>query len=153
MLQVNGPEIVDLPEFNAIYCAMSRIFVNGTFDIVHRGHLEMLTYARSLGDYLLVAIDADQRVSELKGPQRPINNQTDRKFLLESLRFVDEVVIFTSGEDLERVIKHYQPDIMVKGSDYIDKPIIGSQYCKSIKFYNFVNGYSTTNTIQRIINR
>jgi D-beta-D-heptose 7-phosphate kinase/D-beta-D-heptose 1-phosphate adenosyltransferase len=132
---------------------LTKIFVNGTFDIVHRGHLELLNYARSLGTHLLVAIDADRRVKELKGSSRPINNQADRVMLLESLRSVDEVCTFDSDEELQTIIKNYKPDIMVKGSDYRDKPIIGSQYCKEIKFVELVNGYSTTNKIQDIINR
>jgi rfaE bifunctional protein nucleotidyltransferase chain/domain len=132
---------------------MIKIFVNGTFDIVHRGHLEMLEYAKSLGNYLLVAIDADQRVKSLKGQNRPINNQEDRKYLLQNLRWVNEVRIFHSSDELENIIKHYDPDFMVKGSDYQGKPIIGEQYCKQIKFYKLVNGYSTTKTIQNITNR
>lgn len=132
---------------------MSKIFVNGTFDIVHRGHLELLNYARSLGTYLLVAIDSDRRVKELKGNERPINNQEDRVVLLKSLRAVNAVWTFDSDAELENILKAYKPDIMVKGSDYRDKPIIGSQYCKEIKFIELVNGYSTTNKIQDIINR
>jgi rfaE bifunctional protein nucleotidyltransferase chain/domain len=130
-----------------------KIFVNGTFDIVHRGHIEMLNYARGLGDFLLVAIDTDSRVQELKGPTRPINNQHDRKFYLENLRAVDRVELFDSADQLTEIIKVYAPDVMVKGSDYIGKPIVGAEYCKKIDFYNFVNGYSTTKTIQDIINR
>lgn len=132
---------------------MNKIFVNGTFDIVHRGHLEMIEYAKSLGNYLLVAVDSDQRVKDLKGTDRPINNQSDRKYLLQSLRWVDDVYIFNSAEELENIIKNYSPDIMVKGSDYSNKPIVGSQYCKEIRFFKLKDGYSTTKTIQRIINR
>lgn len=129
-----------------------KIFVNGTFDIVHRGHLEMLNYAKSLGNTLLVAIDADNRVQDLKGPDRPINNQHDRKFLLENLKSVDIVTIFNSDSELENIIKSYQPDIMVKGSDYQGRPIIGQHLCKEIKFYDRTE-HSTTKTIQNIINR
>lgn len=132
---------------------MSKIIVNGTFDIVHRGHIELLNYAKSLGNQLLVCIDTDRRVKELKGEGRPINNQWDRMFMLENLRAVDDVQFFDSAEELEEICKNYQPDIMVKGSDYKDKPIVGSQYCKEIKFVDLVNGYSTTNTIKNIINR
>ena len=82
---------------------MKKIVVNGTFDILHRGHLEMLSYARSLGNYLLVAIDTDRRVQELKGPGRPINNQTDRALMLQSLKFVNEVQLFDSKEELEEI--------------------------------------------------
>lgn len=132
---------------------MSKIIVNGTFDIVHRGHIELLNYAKSLGNQLLVCIDTDRRVKELKGEGRPINNQWDRMFMLENLRAVDNVQFFDSAEELEEICKNYQPDIMVKGSDYKDKPIVGSQYCKEIKFVDLVNGYSTTNAIKNIINR
>lgn len=132
---------------------MSKIIVNGTFDIVHRGHIELLNYAKSLGDWLLVCIDTDRRVKELKGEQRPINNQWDRQFMLQNLQSVDAVRFFDSAEELEEICKNYQPDIMVKGSDYKGKPIVGSQYCKEIKFVDLVNGYSTTNTIKNIINR
>ena len=131
---------------------MKRIFINGTFDIVHRGHLELLEYAYNLGT-VLVAIDTDRRVQELKGTSRPINNQNDRAYLLRSLKFTSGVVTFDTDQELIDTIKSYQPDIMIKGSDYRNKPVIGAEYCKEIKFYDVVNGYSTTRTIQDIINR
>ena len=129
-----------------------KIFVNGTFDILHRGHIEMLEYAKSLGDWLLVCIDTDRRVKELKGKSRPINNQYDRQFMLQSLQAVDAVRFFDSADELEEICKIYQPDIMVKGSDYNGKTIVGSQYCKEIKFYDRTE-HSTTGLIQRITNR
>ena len=129
------------------------IVVNGTFDILHRGHIEMLEYAKSLGNHLLVCIDTDNRVKELKGEDRPINNQTDRAFMLQSLKCVDEVWTFNSEEELEFILENYCPDIMVKGSDYRDKPIVGAHLCKDIKFYELVENYSTTKLIQRITNR
>lgn len=130
-----------------------KIVVNGTFDILHRGHIEMLKYAKSLGNHLLVCIDTDSRVTELKGPQRPINNQEDRAFMLNSLKCVDAVWYFNSEEELEYILETYQPDIMVKGSDYQGKPIVGAHLCKEIKFYELVPNYSTTNTIKNIIDR
>ena len=129
-----------------------KIIVNGTFDILHRGHIEMLQYAGNLGS-LLVCIDTDRRVQDLKGPDRPINNQEDRKFMLESLQCVDWVKTFDSEQELIDIIKEYNPDIMVKGSDYRDKPIVGSNLIKEIKFYDRVEPYSTTRTIQRITDR
>jgi D-beta-D-heptose 7-phosphate kinase/D-beta-D-heptose 1-phosphate adenosyltransferase len=130
-----------------------KIVVNGTFDILHRGHIEMLQYAKSLGNHLLVCIDTDLRVTELKGPTRPINNQEDRAFMLNSLKCVDTVWLFNSAEELEYILETHQPDIMVKGSDYRGKPIVGEHLCKEIKFYELVPNYSTTNTIKNIINR
>ena len=132
---------------------MKTIFVNGTFDIVHTGHLKMLNYAKALGDHLFVAIDSDERVAQLKGPSRPINTVEERKFLLENLRAVDTVCIFSTDEELRNIIKQHNPYSMVKGSDYRDQPIIGSEYCKKIHFYDRYRDYSTTNTIKNIASR
>ena len=131
-----------------------KVMVNGTFDIIHRGHLMMLQHAKSLGNHLLVAIDTDQRVTELKGPTRPINNQDDRRYMLESLKCVDTVYFFDSTEELIKIIKEYQPDVYVKGSDWKhDKGSTAEQYCKQVIYYDRVNNYSTTNIIQSIANR
>jgi len=127
-----------------------RVMVNGTFDILHRGHIEMLNYAKSKGDYLLVAIDTDRRVSELKGPSRPITNQEDRKFHLENLKAVDEVQFFDSKEQLIDIMKSYKPDVYVKGSDWQGKSIEAANHCDQVIFYSRVGDYSTTNTILRI---
>ncbi len=131
---------------------MKKIFVNGSFDVLHRGHIELLKYARRQGDFLVVAIDTDERIRYLKGTSRPINNQWDRKFVLENLRAVDDVCLFSSDAELVALIKEYAPDVMVKGSDYIGKNIIGAEYCKEIKFYDRTE-HSTTKTIQDIITR
>jgi D-beta-D-heptose 7-phosphate kinase/D-beta-D-heptose 1-phosphate adenosyltransferase len=130
---------------------MTKIFVNGSFDIVHLGHLALLNYAKSLGDFLSVGIDSDQRIKKLKGATRPINDQYERKFLLENLKCVDSVTIFDNDQELINLVS--KCDIMVKGSDYIDKPIIGSEICPHIVFFDRINGYSTTEKIQNIINR
>jgi len=129
------------------------IFVNGTFDILHRGHLELLNYAKSLGDYLCVGIDTDDRVKEKKGPTRPIHNQGERKFFLENLKAVDEVKLFSSDEELEGLVKSFKPDIMVVGSDWKDKSVIGSYYAAKLIFFDRIGDYATTKTIQDIINR
>ena len=131
---------------------MKTIFVNGTFDILHPGHVQLLNYARSLGDSLIVAIDSDRRVRELKGARRPINSEDDRKLMLESLRSVDTVWFFDSDQELEDICRLYNP-VMVKGSDYKGKHIIGQQYCKEIVFYDRIEPYSTTRTIQDISSR
>lgn len=130
-----------------------RIIVNGTFDILHRGHIEMLNYARSQGTYLLVCIDSDRRVRELKGRLRPVNKQEDRKFALDNLKAVNAVWIFDSAEELEHICKIYKPDLMVKGSDYQGKEIVGSEYCNKIEFFKLVPNYSTSKVIENINNR
>jgi rfaE bifunctional protein nucleotidyltransferase chain/domain len=127
-----------------------KVVVNGTFDIIHPGHLALLNYAKSLGDFLIVAIDSDSRVSELKGPQRPINNQSERKLLLENLRAVDEVVVFNSSDELVDIVK--QCAIMVKGSDYRGKSVIGEANCQVV-YFDRIDEYSSTKKIQNIINR
>ncbi len=130
---------------------MRKIFVNGTFDILHRGHLAMLKFAREQGDQLTVAIDTDERVKRLKGPTRPINSFEDRVIMLSHLKMVDEVACFDTDEELiELISKH---DAMVKGSDYIGKDIVGQEVCREIIFFNLVKGYSTSETIKRIITR
>ena len=131
---------------------MKTIFVNGTFDILHPGHVQLLNYARSLGDSLIVAIDSDRRVRELKGDGRPINSEDDRKLMLESLRSVDTVWFFDSDQELEDICRLYNP-VMVKGSDYQGRHIIGQQYCKEIVFYDRIEPYSTTRAIQDIGSR
>ena len=131
---------------------MKTIFVNGTFDILHPGHVQLLNYARSLGDSLIVAIDSDRRVQELKGKDRPINSEDDRKFMLENLCSVDSVWLFDSNQELEDICRLYNP-VMVKGSDYRGRHIIGHQYCKEIVFYDRIEPYSTTRAIQDIGSR
>jgi rfaE bifunctional protein nucleotidyltransferase chain/domain len=132
---------------------MKKIVVNGTFDILHIGHLALLNYAKSLGDYLLVLIDSDIRVKELKGSNRPINNQLERKEFLLNLKSVDQVEIFNNQEELEILLAQYQADIMVKGGDHKNGRGTGKRFCKEVIYFDRINGYSTTEKIQNIINR
>ena len=132
----------------------TKVFVNGCFDGgLHRGHIELLNFAKSHGEVLYVGIDSDERVKKLKGPTRPINNQEDRKFLLENLKAVNEVFIFNTKEELTELVKFIKPDIMVVGSDYQNKEVIGSEHAKQLLFFDRVDGYSTTKIIQSIIDR
>ena len=123
-------------------------FVNGCFDVLHPGHIELLKYARSLGDYLIVAIDSDRKVAEMKGPERPIFKQTDRSFMLRSIEYVNEVLIFDTKEELEDLLESIRPDIMVVGSDWKGKDVVGSQYAKEVRFFDRIGSFSTTKTIQ-----
>jgi D-beta-D-heptose 7-phosphate kinase/D-beta-D-heptose 1-phosphate adenosyltransferase len=130
---------------------MKKIIVNGTFDILHVGHLKLLDYAKSLGDHLTVAIDTDERIKSKKGMSRPINNEYERKLMLEFLKPVDQVIIFGTDQELIDIIK--QCDIMVKGSDYKGKSVIGETYCKQVIYYDRIEQYSTTKKIQDIVTR
>jgi D-beta-D-heptose 7-phosphate kinase/D-beta-D-heptose 1-phosphate adenosyltransferase len=132
---------------------MKKVFVNGTFDLLHVGHLELLNFAKSYGDYLIVAIDDDNRVKEKKGFDRPIHNQNERMFFLNMLKPVNQVEIFSSDKELEELIKGFNPDIMVVGSDWKNKLVIGSQFAKRLIFFDRINGYSTTKIIQSVIDR
>ncbi len=133
---------------------MTKVVVNGTFDILHLGHIRLLEYARSFPQsYVYVLIDSDRRVKELKGPSRPIHTDYERASFLFALKSVDRVDIFDTDKELEDYLRDYAPDVMVKGGDYRGKPIIGSQYCKEIRFYDRLEKYSTTNKIQDIISR
>ncbi len=130
-----------------------RVFVNGTFDLLHPGHISLLNYAKSLGNYVIVGIDTDDRVREKKGPTRPIYNQEDRGLMLIALSSVDEVRYFDSDESLEALVKSIKPDIMVVGSDWKDKSVIGSYWSSDLKFFDRIEKYATSKTVQSIINR
>lgn len=125
------------------------VFTNGCFDILHRGHITYLEQAAQLGDHLLVGLNSDVSVKKLKGPTRPVNGEADRAFMLSALRSVDGVVLF--GEDTpEELLSHLKPDILVKGGDYKPEEVAGRQYAGKVEILSFVDGYSTTKTIQKI---
>jgi D-beta-D-heptose 7-phosphate kinase/D-beta-D-heptose 1-phosphate adenosyltransferase len=132
---------------------MKKVFVNGTFDLLHRGHLELLNYAKSKGDYLVVAIDADERIRSKKGSSRPIYNLEDRKFFLECLKPVDKVYTFCSDFELESLVNFVQPAIMIVGSDWKYKKVIGSEYANELIFFDRIKNYASTSIIQSIIDR
>ena len=129
------------------------VFTNGCFDIVHLGHIDYLEKARNLGDKMIVAINTDQSVAHLKGPQRPIVNQEARARMMAAFEFVDAVVMFGEETPLN-LIEAIKPDILVKGSDYLTENIVGSKIVLAsggkVETIDLVEGYSTTNIIQKI---
>tara|TARA_B100000131_G_C17906115_1_gene528430 strand:+ start:285 stop:677 length:393 start_codon:yes stop_codon:yes gene_type:complete len=127
------------------------VFTNGCFDILHRGHLELLKYCSDIGDIVIVGINTDESIKRLKGLSRPINNQEDRKFMLESLKYVDKVYFFNEDTPYN-LIKSTKPDIIVKGGDYIAKDVVGHDLCE-VKIFEYIDGYSTTKKIKDIIDR
>ncbi len=120
-----------------------KVWVNGTFDVLHIGHLKLLEFASSFGE-LRVGIDTDKRVKELKGIDRPFNTTEDRKYFLQSLKFVNDVVVFDSREELINLVKEYQPDYMIIGDDYKDQVVYGSEHAKELVFFKKLPNYSTT---------
>ena len=122
---------------------MKKIWVNGSFDILHLGHVRLLEYANLFGN-VRVGIDTDERIKEKKGKDRPYNTLEDRVEVLYSLKYVDSVVIFNSNEELINNIREYNPDIMVIGDDYNYNNIVGIEYIPEVKFFPKVEGKSTT---------
>ena len=127
---------------------MTRVWVNGCFDVIHRGHIELFRYAKAQGDYLIVGLDKDSRISESKGVSRPINKLEDRVFVLQSIKYIDEVVSFGSDTVLEEQIKLASPDIMVVGDDWKNKKIIVGHLVDNKLYFKRLIGYSTTDILR-----
>lgn len=125
------------------------IFTNGCFDVLHHGHFKLLQFCKTLGAKLIVGINSDNSVKRLKGDGRPINNQEIRKFNLECIRFVDEVVVFEEDTPLE-LMKSLNPDIIVKGGDYEIDSIVGSDIFDT-RIFKYVEGFSTTKQLKRVV--
>lgn len=129
------------------------VFTNGVFDLLHQGHIELLKFAKTQGHKLIVAIDSDERVRELKGPDRPINNQKDRKKILESNIYVDEVLIFNSQDELENFYRTLRPKITVRGAELSQEQIRKNDNIPEnvqIVVFPIFEQYSTTRTVNRI---
>jgi rfaE bifunctional protein nucleotidyltransferase chain/domain len=128
-----------------------KIWVNGCFDILHSGHIELLEYAKSLGHHLTVGLDEDERVRESKGKHRPILPLEERKKIISSLSCVDEVCSFGDNHELEYEVYRRNIDIMVVGSDYWDRNVIGSNFANRVEYFEKIEGKSTTNIVGRIL--
>ncbi len=137
--------------YNEIKKFMKKIWTNGCFDILHIGHIKLLEFAKSQGDYLIVGIDSDRRVKESKGEQRPINNQKNRCEFLRAIEVVDEVVIFDSSEGLSNAIKENNVDLIVIGDDYEEKKVIGSEHSE-VLFFKKIPDISSSIVISKTLN-
>jgi rfaE bifunctional protein nucleotidyltransferase chain/domain len=129
------------------------VFTNGCFDILHPGHLDYLEKSRDLGDKLVIGLNTDRSVKQLKGPGRPINNESIRARMLAALAFVDAVIAFDEETPLE-LIRLVKPDILIKGNDYSIENIAGSDFVMEIggkvETIKLLEGYSTTALIEKI---
>jgi len=124
-----------------------KVWVNGSFDVLHIGHIRLLEFAANYGR-VKVGLDTDERIKSIKGESRPFNNLKDRMDFIQSIRYVESVTFFGSDEELEQRIKEYEPDIMVIGDDYKSKNIIGGEYIPQIIFFPKI-GFKSTSKILR----
>lgn len=126
---------------------MKKVWVNGAFDILHIGHIRLLEYASKLGS-VCVGLDTDHRIKKLKGKNRPYNTLTERVEFLLSLKYVNNVCAFDTDERLRQLIKEYQPDLMVIGSDYKNRIIIGREYIPQVVYFDRIENKSTTGILE-----
>jgi D-beta-D-heptose 7-phosphate kinase/D-beta-D-heptose 1-phosphate adenosyltransferase len=130
------------------------VFTNGCFDIIHRGHVEYLRQARNFGDFLVIGLNSDKSVNQLKGDPRPYNNEIDRAEILNNLRSVDMVTLFEEDTPL-KLITELRPDILVKGGDYSIDTIVGAEevinWGGEVKVIQFLEGYGTSQLIKKIV--
>ena len=127
------------------------VFTNGCFDILHKGHVSYLNIAKSFGDILIVGLNSDSSVKKLKGPNRPVNDEHDRAYMLSALESVDYVVVFEDDTPLS-LIEKIKPDTLVKGADYEGKEVVGSNIAKETRLVEFIEGKSTSKIIEKIKN-
>jgi len=125
------------------------VFTNGCFDILHSAHIKNLQFAKSNGDILVVGLNSDDSIKRLKGPERPINNISERSTILSLFDFVDYIIIFSDDTPLN-IIKLLKPNIMIKGSDYKKEDIVGAEFADKIILFDFISGKSSTNIINKI---
>lgn len=146
-------KVVDIAEIRDVIARHKRegkkvVFTNGCFDIIHVGHVRYLTEAKKLGDILVIGLNSDSSVSRLK-PGRPLNSQKERAEVLAALYMVDYVIIFDEDTPYE-LIKSVKPDVLVKGSDWDIKNIVGADIVKEVRAISFVEGVSTTGLLKKI---
>ena len=125
------------------------VWCNGTFDILHPGHIELFKVGASLGKKLIVATDTDEKIRKDKGAFKPVNNLCDRISMLQAIKYIDEVLYFNDRKELEGLIELYSPDILLLGDDWRGGDIVGVQYAREVRFLPRLN-YSTTDIIKRI---
>ena len=124
------------------------IWTNGCFDIIHRGHIELFEYAKGLGSKLYVGIDSDEKVKKDKGEGRPFNKLADRIKVLESIKYIDKVISFDSTKGLENLVEKYKPHVLIVGSDWQNKTVVGEQYAQHVRFFDRIEEHSTTKILE-----
>jgi len=128
------------------------VFTNGCFDIIHSGHIKVLKKCRDLGDVVVVGLNSDSSIRALKGHKRPINNEKERAIVLDSIKYVDYVVIFNELTPY-KIIKMIKPDFLVKGGDYKKEDVVGREFARNVVIVQLVEGISTTKIIEKVLNK
>ena len=131
---------------------MSIVWTNGTFDILHPGHIELFKVARSLGDKVIVATDTDEKIKKDKGFDRPVNDLCHRVAMLEAIKYIDVVLTFNTRQELEDLIQLYQPDILLLGDDWRDGEVVGWEHAGETRFFPRVGGYASSKTVKKMQN-
>ena len=131
---------------------MSIVWTNGTFDILHPGHMQLFKVARSLGDKVIVATDTDEKIKADKGDYKPVNDLCYRVAMLEAIKYIDVVLTFGDRKELEGLIQLYSPDILLLGDDWRHGDVVGRKYAKEVRFLPRVGGYASSNIVKRIHN-
>lgn len=124
------------------------IWTNGCFDVLHVGHIELFKYAKSLGTKLYVGIDSDEKIKKDKGEDRPFNKLSDRIKVLESIKYIDKVFSFGNTEGLDTLILMHNPYVLIVGSDWQGKTVVGEQHAQHVRFFDRIEGYSTTDILE-----
>ncbi len=124
------------------------VWINGCFDVLHYGHFKLIQYASSFGGKLVIGIDSDKRVKQLKGDDRPFHTEQQREYNLKQVRGVSDVIVFHTEDELRNTLETLKPEIFVIGSDYMNKQIIGGEFAKEIKFFERIEGFSTTKLLE-----
>jgi|TARA_B100000029_G_C17551166_1_gene950184 D-beta-D-heptose 7-phosphate kinase/D-beta-D-heptose 1-phosphate adenosyltransferase len=126
------------------------VWCNGTFDVLHPGHIELFKVGKSLGDILIVATDTDEKIRKDKGETKPINNLCYRITMLQAIRYIDTVHYFNDRKELEGLIELYKPDILLLGDDWRGGDVVGIEHAKGVRFLPRVGGYSSSKVIKHI---
>ena len=132
-------------ENNIVWC-------NGTFDILHPGHIQLFKVARSLGNKVIVATDTDEKIKADKGDHRPINDLCYRVAMLEAIKYIDVVLTFGDRQELEGLIQLYTPDILLLGDDWQGGDVVGIEHAKGVRFLPRVGGYASSKTLNKMKN-
>ena len=128
------------------------VWCNGTFDILHPGHMQLFKVARSLGDKVIVATDTDEKIKKDKGEHRPVNDLCYRVAMLEAIKYIDVVLTFGDSPELEGLIQLYSPDILLLGDDWQGGDVVGIEHAKGVRFLPRVGGYASSKTLNKMKN-